>query len=113
MTVGGPGGPGEASVVFQDPQNRDQLLALHRANTPFLEMAQQMNVAIAADYAKLIQGLSASDVTIIRAAMVQALERDTGEDMPYACQLDHIPPSLVVTESGTADHLAATIAPGK
>jgi hypothetical protein len=112
MTEGGPGGPGAAQNVFQDPSYTDQLLAMHRASTPFVEMAAKVGVTLSPEYTQLVEGLSAADVQIIRAAMVEALE--SGEaTMPYHCRLQALPPSLIVTALGPPGHLLANIAPGK
>jgi hypothetical protein len=110
MTEAGPGGPGAAQTVFQDPQYTDQLLAMHRANTPFLEMAQAVGVTISAEYSRLVQSLSDAEVKIIRDAMIQALERKDPV-MPFHCQLQAIPPSVSVTSLGGPNHLLARIDP--
>ena len=110
MTEGGPGGPGAAQNVFQDPQYTDQLLAMHKANTPFLEMAAAVGVTLSPDHAKLVAGMSDAEVKIIRDAMVQALERHDAI-MPFHCQLQAIPPSITVTSLGGPEHLLARIDP--
>jgi hypothetical protein len=112
MTVAGPGGPGAAQKVFENPQNRDQLLEMHRAGTPFLEMATQVGVEISTEYAQLIRGLSAKDVDVIRRAMVAALEASRTE-MPYDCTLKTIPQSLDVTGTETDKGYWATVTPAK
>ena len=110
MTEGGTGGPGGGQAVFQDPQYTDQLLAMHRANTPFLEMAEAVGVKLSPEYAKLVAGMSDAEVQIIRDAMVQALERHD-PIMPFHCQLQAVPPSISVTAAGTPDNLLARIDP--
>jgi hypothetical protein len=110
MTEGGPGGPGMAQTVFQDPQYTDQLLAMHRANMPFVEMAANVGVTLSAEYTALVEKMSAADVKIIRDAMIQALER-RDPIMPYHCQLQGTPPSVTVTSLGAPGHLLARIDP--
>jgi hypothetical protein len=110
MTEAGPGGPGAAQTVFQDPQYTDQLLAMHRANTPFVDMAKAVGVTLSPDYTRLVEGLSAAEVKIIRDAMVQALERND-PIMPFHCQLQAIPPTISVSSLGAPGHLLARIDP--
>jgi hypothetical protein len=112
MTEGGSGGPGHGQTVFQDPQYTDQLLAMHRAKTPFLEMANAVGVKLSGDYEKLVASMSDAEVAIIRDAMIQALERND-PIMPFHCQLQAIPPSIVVSSAGSSDHLLARIDPSK
>ena len=112
MTEAGPGGPGAAQAVFQDPQYTDQLLAMHRANTPFLDMAKAMNVTVSTDFSRLVERLSDAEVKIIRDTMIQALERHD-PIMPFHCQLQATPPSIAVTAAGSADNLLARIDPSK
>jgi len=111
MTVAGPGGPGAAQVVFGNQGNHDQLLEMHLAGVPFLEMAQRMKVEISPEYAKLIQGLSDDDVKKIRSAMIEALQAGRTM-MPYTCDLhDQIPPGLRVTTEATDQGLWANVLP--
>jgi hypothetical protein len=110
MTEGGPGGPGAAQTVFQDPQYTDQLLAMHQANTPFLEMAAAVGITLSPEYAQLVSQMSDADVKIIRDAMIQALERKD-PIMPFHCQLQAIPPKVSVTSLGAPDRLLARIDP--
>ncbi|HEX4492118.1 MAG TPA: hypothetical protein VH914_13000 [Acidimicrobiia bacterium] len=110
MTEGGGGGPGAAQTVFQDPQYNQQLLDLHRKNTPFVEMANAVGVKLSPEFEKLVTGMSDAEVKIIRDAMIQALERHD-PIMPFHCQLQAVPPSISVTAVGSADSLLARIDP--
>ncbi len=87
--------PQEAARIWGDPRTRDRIIAMHAADTPLVQMCEELGLTSMLDNDGLravLEALSADEVAAIRAAFVAeaAATAGPGASFPVNCRVDDV-----------------------
>ena len=105
-----------AEEVFADPKARELLLTWHAQKVPLLDMVDRLGFSelFGPELRAAIEGLSPEEVAIIRAAMVEEIDRagsSPGATLPVDCGIAKVTGPVSVTAADVDGRSVARVTP--
>ncbi len=108
----------KAEAVFGDPSVRELLLTWHAQKVPLLDMIDRLGFSdlVDAELRSAIEGLSPEEVAIIRAAMVEEIDRagsSGSATLPVDCGIANVTGPVSVTAADVDGRSVARVTPAQ